>query len=114
MVLDGSYFQYMPDKDLVLELTGNQNLRNKFDLVDSNLSMLGFTASIKNTIFMVLSAILNLGNIRFGTTNNDGCAIEIESRNYLANAAALLNVNELELEDALTCHTRFIGNQQIK
>lgn len=64
---------------------------------------------------MILSAILNLGNIEFESTNDEiDCIIKINTRKFLCNAAALLNTNEMELEDAITCHTRIVGNQSIK
>lgn len=63
---------------------------------------------------MVLSAILNLGNIQFDESTDFGCFIMSHSQIFLCNVAALLNANQADLEDALTCHTRTIGNQQIK
>lgn len=64
---------------------------------------------------MILSAILNLGNIEFeSATNDDSCFIALQSRCFLYNASALLKINETELENVLTCHTRIVGNQQIK
>lgn len=69
----------------------------------------------KKNIYSVLSAILNLGNIEFDTTNGDeDCSIKIESRIYLCNAAALLNLNVMELEGTLTSQTREIGSQRVK
>lgn len=64
---------------------------------------------------MILSAILNLGNIEFETSlcTDESCSIKIESRKYLCNAAALLNLNEMELEDVLITHSREVNNQQI-
>lgn len=64
---------------------------------------------------MVLSAILNLGNIQFdeSTIDNSSC-IKNESQKFLYNTAALLKVNESELWDVLICFTREVGNQQIK
>lgn len=89
-------------------------MRDDFLLVDEKLTALGFTSLDKQTIYMVLAAILNLGNIDFETNNNDGCFIQIESLKFLCSAAALLKIDESELKDALTCHTRVIGKQQIK
>lgn len=63
---------------------------------------------------MVLSAILNLGNIQFiATADGESCCIEIDSRKFLCNAAALLKVHELKLESAITSHSRKIGSQKI-
>lgn len=83
--------------------------------MDENFSAHGFTADHKNVTYMVLSAILNLGNIQFDAmTNDDSSYIKIESRNFLCNAAILLKVDELELEDVLIRHTRVMGKLQIK
>lgn len=83
--------------------------------MDENFSKFGFSTNHKQVIYMVLSAILNLGNIQFDTlTNGDSINIKVESRNFLCNAAALLKVDELELESVLTSHIREVGKLQIK
>lgn len=83
--------------------------------MDSCLDRFDFSTSSKHSVYMVLSAILNLGNIQFDESSDfNGCFIMSHSRIFLCNVAALLNANEADLEDALTCHTRNIGNQQIK
>lgn len=64
---------------------------------------------------MVLSAILNLGNIEFYESPADNTSrIKNESKKFVCNAAALLKISEIELEGVLTCFTREVGNQQIK
>lgn len=86
----------------------------KFELLEKNLSILGFTIQDKKSIYSVLSAILNLGNIEFETVHSsESCVIQIDSRKYLCNAAALLNLNETELEVILTNHIRDVGGQRI-
>lgn len=108
-------FQYLPDKDIMLRCHDKTIWHSKFDLLDNSLSKLKFTADNKRTIYIILSAILNLGNVRFtSTTNDDSCCISIESRKFLYNAASLMNVNEIELESALISYTREFGHQQIK
>lgn len=88
---------------------------NNFHLVDENLSAFGFSTNNKKHVYKVLSAILNLGNIRFEPSNNDeGISIEIKSRSFLCNAATLLKIDESELEDVLTNHIREVGQAQIK
>lgn len=89
---------------------------DKFHLkiVDENLSALGFSTNHKQVIYMVLSAILNLGNIQFDTSTNDDSHITVDSQNFLCNASALLKVDELELKDVLTSHTRGVGKLEIK
>lgn len=106
-------FQYLPDKDLLMD--SNRRFSSEFHVVDNKLSTLGFTERNKKEIYMVLSAILNLGNIELeAKTNHDSCSITSESQIFLCNAAALLNTNMKELEETLTSNTRVIGNQQIK
>lgn len=64
---------------------------------------------------MILSAILNLGNIEFDAMlDDDHCSIGIESQTPLCNAAVLLNVDIKELGDALTSYTRLIRNQKFE
>lgn len=77
--------------------------------------MLGFAAKQKVAINRTLSAILNIGNIQFEETGIDeGCSVNIESRVFLLTAAAMLNIKEAELEEALTTHTRITRNEKIK
>lgn len=64
---------------------------------------------------MVVSAILNLGNIQFEEGNeNESACLKTQSRKFLYNAAALLKVPDSELEDVLLCHTRSVGSETIK
>lgn len=105
------HFQYTRDIGFVTKT--DENFQQKFQLIDKNLETFGFTKDKKNAIYAVLSSILNLGNIRFQTDNNDICIIEVSTKKFLQNVATLLNVNELALESALTCRTIKIANQQI-
>lgn len=100
---------------MILKSTFDTVLKKNFLLVDENLSALGFTTNHKQAIYMILSAILNLGNIQFNALANDESSyIEIDSRTFLCNAAALLKVEELELEGVMISRTREIGKHQIK
>lgn len=82
--------------------------------MDNYLDKFSFTAKNKNTIYMILAAILNLGNVQFETAANDESFINVETRIFLYNSAALLNINEMDLEDALISHTREVNNQKFK
>lgn len=105
--------QFLPDKELSMKAT--ESLRRDFIHLDDQMTKIGFSAKKKITIYSVLSAILNLGNIQFRTNNDDdSCFIEIESRDFLQKAAILLNVDEFQLEDALTIHTIKVDIQTIK
>lgn len=77
--------------------------------------MLGFTVEQKTIIYKSLSAILNIGNIEFQEMGiNEGCKVNTESRRFLFTAAIMLNLNEKELEEALTTYTRVTRNETIK
>lgn len=108
-------YQYLPDLNLVLDATNITVFRNSFKDLDEKLSSFGLTKINKNTIYMIVSAILNLGNIEFDErpTDNTSC-IKNDSRKFLCSAAALLKITESELEDVLTCLTREVGHQKIK
>lgn len=83
--------------------------------MDNNLSGLGFTINNKLSVYKILAAILNLGNIQFESlTDDDSCNVTIASRIYLCKTAALLGVDERELADGLTSRTLEMGNQRIK
>lgn len=83
--------------------------------MDENLNSLGFSAIHKQFIYMVLSAILNLGNIEFSVlANDDKAAIETYSRKFLRHAAALLKLDESDLESILINRIREIGDHRIK
>ncbi|XP_055307476.1 myosin heavy chain 95F-like [Sitodiplosis mosellana] len=107
--------EYLPDKDLVLKPNEDTTFYSRFNIVDENLSGLGFTINNKKSIYIILAAILNLGNIQFESlTDDDSCNVTIASNIYLCNAAALLGVDERELADGLTSLTLEMGNQRIK
>lgn len=78
------------------------------------MDMFGYTQDQKNDIFAILSSILNLGNIQFQKDDNNICIIEASTRKFLQRVSSLLNIDELELETALTCRIRKIAYQQIK
>lgn len=94
----------------IQNLKGSSVFSTNFQAVDENSSLLGFAANHKKVIYMILSAVLNLGNIEFDI-NGD---IDVNSRTFLCNAAILLKLDELNLKDVLTIHTREIGKVQIK
>lgn len=100
---------------MVLDSSDRTTFRTSFKRLDEKLSTFGLTKNDKNSIYMIVSAILNLGNVEFDeNTNDNSTSITIESRKFLYNSAALLKVTESELEDVLTCITREVCNQKIK
>lgn len=87
-----------------------------FDFFNISLDHIGLTENEKDSICFILSTILNLGNIQFQMydSNNDGCFVTNESKVFLCNAAFCLKIDELELEDNLTNHSREVAKQIIK
>ena len=83
-----------------------QFFKKKIQLVDENLGAFGFTKDKKKSCVHDF-----ISHFKFG---NDGCFIQIESEESLRNAALLLNVDKLVLQNALTSRSREIANQTIK
>lgn len=105
------HYQYLPR----LKYAENSIFHVKFKRLDEKFRNFGITKDQQNTIYMVLSAILNLGNIKFDESPADNtCRIQNDSKKFICSISALLKVNENELEDVLTCLTRQVGKQQIK
>lgn len=106
------FLQYLPTKDIVE--VSNSSL--DFDGLNINLESFGITEGKKLIIYSILSAILNLGNIEFGTSklDDDSCFILEESRVFLNNVAALLNIDKRTLEDALVIKIYQIAGSQIR
>lgn len=98
----------------MLKSTDDTFFSNKFLRIENNLSLLGFSEQKRKTIYKILSAILNLGNIQFDELTNNGSTIKIDSRKFLCFSAALLGIDEIELEDALVTHTREVNKLKIK
>lgn len=86
---------------------------NTFDFFIANLDKLGFTDDQKNSIYFILSAILNLGNIQF-QNDDSSCFTTNETKMFLSNAAFCLGIDKLDLEDALTNVSREVAKQIIK
>lgn len=62
---------------------------------------LGFPQEAINTVWSVLAAVLNLGNLQFESGENEGT--EIGNKDVLKKVASLLDVSSLqELEESLT------------
>lgn len=82
--------------------------------MDDKLDKLGFTARNKDSIYKVLSSILNLGNIEFDSSKDGDVVIKTDSREFLRRAAILLDISESDLEDAMISHSIEVASQQIK
>lgn len=72
----------------------------EFKSLETIMTSLDFTQEQKESIFNVLAAILNLGEVRF-KQSEQGMA-EIENKEYVSKVACLLQVDEKKLMWALT------------
>lgn len=108
-----AWLQYLPDRNFTIK---SFNASTNFDFINNNLDHLGIRENDKTSIYFILSAILNLGNIQFESDdiNNDRCFVTNESHKFLSNAAFCLKVDETELEDALISRSREMAKQVIK
>lgn len=108
-----SWLQYLPDKNSDFKSFRNST---NFDFINTNLDNLGISENDKISIYLVLSAILNLENIKFESNglDNERCYITNESQKFSNNAAFCLNVDRCELEDALISRSREFAKQTIK
>lgn len=82
--------------------------RFKFEEIDQTLNMLG----IANR-WVILSAIINIGNIKIESDENDWLSVSEESKKYLDNAAALLNIKSSELTDSLFTRSLDVAGTKI-
>lgn len=98
----------------MVKSTDVSTLRTSFIHVEKSLIKLGFTMDSINAIFKTLSSILNLGNIQFDAISDNACSIDNTTHSFLSNAAAMLNVDVLELECILTGRMINVADQQIK
>lgn len=100
--LFSTQLQYIPN------LMTTYPQRYEFEELDQTLSMLG----IANR-WVILSAIINIGNIKIESDENDRLSVSEESKKYLDNAAALLNIKSSELTDSLFTRSLDVAGTKI-
>uniref|UniRef100_A0A9J8BCF5 non-specific serine/threonine protein kinase n=2 Tax=Cyprinus carpio TaxID=7962 RepID=A0A9J8BCF5_CYPCA len=78
----------------------------QFDAIQDCFRIIGFTEEEVNSVYRILSAILNTGNIEFTSTSSQHQSdkSEVPDSEALDNAAALLSIGSEELQEALTSH----------
>ena len=75
--------------------------RQEYTKVCSAMKRLGFPQEAINTVWTVLAAVLNLGNLQFEDGENEGT--EIGNKDVLKKVGSLLDVSSMqELEESLT------------
>ncbi|XP_073710943.1 myosin-IIIb isoform X2 [Misgurnus anguillicaudatus] len=76
----------------------------QFDAIQDCFRIIGFTEEEVNSVYRILAAILNTGNIEFTSTTSQHQSdmSEVPNSEALDNAAALLSIGPEELQEALT------------
>ncbi|KAK0149076.1 Myosin-IIIb [Merluccius polli] len=80
--------------------------KDQFDEIRECFRIIGFTEEEVTSVYRILSAILNTGNIEFAaiTSQHQTDKSEVPNSEALENAASLLSIGHEELQEALTSH----------
>uniref|UniRef100_A0A8C5DEW8 non-specific serine/threonine protein kinase n=1 Tax=Gouania willdenowi TaxID=441366 RepID=A0A8C5DEW8_GOUWI len=84
--------------------TATKLYKEQFDAIQECFRNIGFTEEEVNSVYQILSAILNTGNIEFAaiTSQHQTDKSEVPNSEALENAACLLSIGPEELQEALT------------
>ncbi|XP_053322761.1 myosin-IIIa [Spea bombifrons] len=91
---------------MVQDFMNNPFYKSQFDLIEQCFKVIGFTLEELGSVYSILAAILNVGNIDFTSVASEH---QIDKSNIsnpavLENSASLLCIQPDELQDALTSH----------
>ncbi|XP_063744008.1 myosin-IIIb [Eleginops maclovinus] len=86
------------------DIVSSKLYSEQFDAIQECFRNIGFTEEEVNSVYRILSAILNTGNIEFAsiTSQHQTDKSEVPNSEFLENAASLLNIGPEELQEALT------------
>nr|XP_019945306.1 PREDICTED: myosin-IIIb [Paralichthys olivaceus] len=98
MYIDNQHCKVMQD------IVSSKLYKEQFDAIQECFRNIGFTEEEVNSVYRILSAILNTGNIEFAaiTSQHQTDKSEVPNSEALENAASLLNIGPEELQEALT------------
>ncbi|XP_069067462.1 myosin-IIIa [Pleurodeles waltl] len=91
---------------LVQDVVNNSFYKTQFELIEQCFKVIGFTMEELGSVYSILAAILNVGNIEFSALISEH-QIEksiISNSTVLENSASLLCIQADELQEALTSH----------
>uniref|UniRef100_A0A8C5DNR8 Myosin IIIB n=1 Tax=Gouania willdenowi TaxID=441366 RepID=A0A8C5DNR8_GOUWI len=96
--IDSPHCEVMPD------IISRKLYKEQFDAIQECFRNIGFTEEEVNSVYQILSAILNTGNIEFAaiTSQHQTDKSEVPNSEALENAACLLSIGPEELQEALT------------
>nr|XP_046260260.1 myosin-IIIb isoform X1 [Scatophagus argus] len=96
--IDSQHHKVMQD------IVSSKLYKEQFDAIQECFRNIGFTEEELNSVYRILSAILNTGNIEFAaiTSQHQTDKSEVPNSEALENAASLLSIGPEELQEALT------------
>uniref|UniRef100_A0A8B9M1V9 non-specific serine/threonine protein kinase n=1 Tax=Accipiter nisus TaxID=211598 RepID=A0A8B9M1V9_9AVES len=91
---------------IVQDFMNNSFYKSQFELIEQCFKVIGFTLEELGSVYSVLAAILNVGNIEFSTVVSEHMIDKSNISNPVAleNCASLLCIQADELQEALTSH----------
>ncbi|XP_073701138.1 myosin-IIIb [Garra rufa] len=91
---------------VIQDIISSKLYKEQFDAIQDCFRIIGFTEEEVNSVYRILSAILNTGNIEFTSTSSQHQSdkSEVPDSEALDNAATLLSIGSEELQEALTSH----------
>ncbi|XP_070457009.1 myosin-IIIa isoform X11 [Equus przewalskii] len=90
----------------VQDMMNNSFYKSQYELIEQCFKVIGFTMEQLGSVYSVLAAILNVGNIEFSSvaTEHQIDKSHISNHAALENSASLLCIQSDELQEALTSH----------
>ncbi|XP_075683644.1 myosin-IIIa [Rhinoderma darwinii] len=91
---------------MLQDFMSNTFYKTQFDLIEQCFKVIGFTMEELGSVYSILAAILNVGNIDFTSVASEHQIDKsnISNPSVLENSASLLCIQPDELQDALTSH----------
>nr|XP_019604661.1 PREDICTED: myosin-IIIa [Rhinolophus sinicus] len=100
--------RYLQNDNLrtVHDMTNNSVYKSQYELIEQCFKVIGFTMEQLGSVYSILAAILNVGNIEFSSvaTEHQIDKSHISNHAALENSASLLCIQADELQEALTSH----------
>uniref|UniRef100_A0A8C5PTG6 non-specific serine/threonine protein kinase n=1 Tax=Leptobrachium leishanense TaxID=445787 RepID=A0A8C5PTG6_9ANUR len=100
--------RYLQNEHIKMEqdFMNNPFYKTQFDLIEQCFKVIGFTLEELESVYSILAAILNVGNIDFASVASEHQIDKshISNLTVLENSASLLCIQADELHDALTSH----------
>ncbi|XP_039613529.1 myosin-IIIb [Polypterus senegalus] len=92
--------------NVMQDIITNKVYKDQFKAIQHCFRIIGFTEEEVNSVYRILAAILNTGNIEFAsiTSQHQADKSEVPNAEALHNAADLLSIGAEELQEALTSH----------